>query len=215
MQRLRYLIFSKRNFFIASLRTCRGPTISGALKNTMDFGSATEQRAKEFDDSKSIDSGLVSESIMPHVLNMYGSRATAKDFEIYAPNATFEDPLMCAHGVKQIKSAFYSLPKLFSESRIVEYTLKAYATGTGTVEVLIDNKQHYKIFGKDVDLVSLIKLKMEQGKIIRHEDCWDKKPLKNRETVKLPFAGRLAEISRRGSMLITHALMGFGKDPSN
>lgn len=28
----------------------------------------------------------------------YGSRATARDFEIYAPNATFEDPLMCAHG---------------------------------------------------------------------------------------------------------------------
>lgn len=23
---------------------------------------------------------------------------TARDFEIYAPDATFEDPLMCAHG---------------------------------------------------------------------------------------------------------------------
>lgn len=28
----------------------------------------------------------------------YNSTATAKDFEIYAPNATFEDPLMRAHG---------------------------------------------------------------------------------------------------------------------
>ena len=28
----------------------------------------------------------------------YGSCATARDFEIYAPDATFEDPLMCAHG---------------------------------------------------------------------------------------------------------------------
>lgn len=43
---------------------------------------------------------------------------------------------------------------------------------------------------------------------------WDKKPLKNRDTVKLPLVGRLAEITRRGSMLVTHALMGFGKDPA-
>lgn len=43
---------------------------------------------------------------------------------------------------------------------------------------------------------------------------WDKKPLKNKDTVKLPLVGRLAEITRRGSMLVTHAMMGFGKDPS-
>jgi hypothetical protein len=42
---------------------------------------------------------------------------------------------------------------------------------------------------------------------------WDRKPLKNRETVGLPLVGRLAEASRRGAMLLTHALMGFGKDP--
>lgn len=28
----------------------------------------------------------------------YGSTATARDFEIYAPDASFEDPLMRAHG---------------------------------------------------------------------------------------------------------------------
>lgn len=69
----------------------------------------------------------------------YGSCATARDFEIYAAHATFEDPLMRAHGyvydlfphhrsiislllfhsffhsrVKQIKSAFYTLPKVTS-----------------------------------------------------------------------------------------------------
>ncbi|KAI0496908.1 hypothetical protein KFK09_023234 [Dendrobium nobile] len=184
-------------------------------KGAMDSQSSKVQQAKGFDDAKSLNIDEISQHIMPHLLNMYGLRATAKDFEIYAPEATFEDPLMLAQGVKQIKSAFYALPKVFSESEIVEYTLKANSTAPGNVEVLIDNKQHYKIFGRDVDLVSLIKLKMEKGKIVRHEDWWDKKPLKNRETVKLPLVGRLAEITRRGSMLITHALMGFGKDPNN
>lgn len=37
----------------------------------------------------------------------YGSCATSHDFEIYAPHASFEDPLMCAQGyVLEIKE-FY------------------------------------------------------------------------------------------------------------
>jgi len=157
--------------------------------------------------------GGLAERILPHLLNMYGSRATARDFEIYAPDATFEDPLMRAHGVKQIKSSFYTLPKVFGESKIVEYTVQENPTGPGKVEILIDNKQHYKVFGKPVDLTSLIRIQVEDGKVVRHEDWWNKKPLKNRGTVGFPLAGRLAEATRRGAMLLTHALMGFGKDP--
>ncbi|BBG96859.1 Nuclear transport factor 2 family protein, partial [Prunus dulcis] len=134
----------------------------------------------------------LSDDIMPHILNLYGSRATASDFEIYSPNASFEDPLMCARGLKQIKSAFYSLPKIFSESRIVEYDITENMISPGNHEILIDNKQHYKFMGK----------------------TWDKKPLWNRETVKIPLIGRVVEMTRRGSMLATHVLMGFGKDPS-
>lgn len=180
----------------------------------MEFQSNAGQRTKDNIDPEALNADEISESIMPHLLKLYGSCASSEDFEIYAPNAIFEDPLMRAHGVKQIKSAFYSVPKIFSESRIVEYTLKANATAPGNAEVIIENKQHYKIFGKNVDLASLIKLKMEHGKIVRHEDWWDKKPPKSRETVKLPVVGRVAEIARRGSMLVTHVLMGFGKDPS-
>ena len=42
---------------------------------------------------------------------------------------------------------------------------------------------------------------------------WDRNPLRNRDTVKPAFVGRLAEMTRRGSMLVAHAMMGFGKDP--
>ncbi|KAL3579495.1 hypothetical protein D5086_020999 [Populus alba] len=130
----------------------------------------------------------VSDDIIPHILNLYGSCATPRDFEIYASNASFEDPLMCAHGVKQIKSAFYSLSKIFSESRIVEYSVKEKAMSPKKQEILIDNKQNYKFLGRSIDMISLIKLYVEDGKVVRHED-W-------------------------GSMLATHAMMGFGKDPT-
>lgn len=158
--------------------------------------------------------GALSCNIIPHILNIYGCSATARDFEIYAPNATFEDPLMCAHGVKQIKSSFYSLPKVFSEAKIVEYSVQENENSPGNGEILIDNKQHYKIMGKNIDLTTLIKLQVEQGKVIRHEDWWNKKPLWNRHTVHVPLVGHIVEGMRRCSMLLTHPLMGCGKDPN-
>lgn len=175
---------------------------------------AAEQLYKEREDPKSQNTKFV-QNIMPHILNLYGGRATAIDFEIYDPNATFEDPLTSAHGVKQIKSAFYSLRKIFSESEMVEYNIQEQVTAPGRVEILIDNKQHYKIFGRELDMKSLIMLDILDGKIMRHEDRWNGNPLKNRETVKTPLVGRVAEATRRGAMLLTHAMMGFGKDPSS
>jgi hypothetical protein len=38
------------------------------------------------------------------------------------------------------------------------------------LQILIDNKQHYKVFGKAVDLASLITLEVENGKVVRHQD---------------------------------------------
>nr|GLL40158.1 uncharacterized protein LOC109176823 [Ipomoea trifida] len=117
--------------------------------------------------------------------------------------------------VSQIKSAFYSLGKIFSESRIVEYSLTENEISPGKKEILIDNKQYYKFMGRDINMVSLIKLYTDGGKVVRHEDCWDKKPLRNQNTVTLPLVGRMFELSRRASMLATHAMMGFGRDPPN
>ncbi|KAH9616583.1 hypothetical protein KSS87_004175 [Heliosperma pusillum] len=178
----------------------------GDMSQVSDNGS---KEKNEQDNSKG--SKRYSDYIMPHILNLYGEQPRARDFEIYADNATFEDPLMCAHGVKQIKSAFYTIPKVFSESGIVEYNVKEEIISPGKHEILIDNKQHYKFWGRNIDMISLIVLLVEDGKVVRHEDRWDKKPLRNREN--MPVLGRILEMSRRGSMLATHVLMGFGKDP--
>ncbi|CAN6566927.1 unnamed protein product [Malus baccata var. baccata] len=117
-------------------------------------------------------SASVHDDIILHILKLYGSCATPSDFEIYSPNASFEDPLMCARGLKQIKSAFYSLPKVFSESRIVEYSVKENMVSPGNHEIWVDNKQHYKFMGKDIDMISLIKLSVLEGKVVRHEDWY-------------------------------------------
>ncbi|XP_019462216.1 PREDICTED: uncharacterized protein LOC109361270 [Lupinus angustifolius] len=177
------------------------------------MGSTNESCYKEASDISGSNKRFV-DHILPQLLRLYGSCATSNDFEIYAPRASFEDPLMSAHGMKQIKSAFYSISKVFSESKIVEYSIQENMVSPGQGEILIDSKQHYKFLGKDIDMVSLIKLYVEEGKIIRHEDWWDRKPISNRETVKVPLLGRVAEMTRRGSMLATHVFMRFGKDPT-
>nr|XP_043617166.1 uncharacterized protein LOC122589003 [Erigeron canadensis] len=189
---------------------------------TMETNSTDTKEPKRDRQSETCDNGAcdlnhskkVSDDILPHILNLYASRALPQDFEIYAPNASFEDPLMCARGVKQIKSAFYSLSKVFTESRIVEYSIKENMLPHGRREILIDNKQYYKFMGKNIDMISLIKLYVENGKVIRHEDCWDKKPLWNKETSKVPLVGQIIEMSKRASMFATHAMMRFGKDPT-
>ncbi|KAL8170490.1 hypothetical protein V2J09_022294 [Rumex salicifolius] len=127
----------------------------------------------------------------------------------------FQCAFVIRHRVKQIKSSFYSLSKVFSESRIVEYSIKENVLSPEKQEILIDNKQYYKFMGRGIDMISLIKLDIEGGKVVRHEDRWDKNPLQNRETVGLPLVGRGIEMVRRGSMFATHLLMGFGKDPTN
>ena len=39
-------------------------------------------------------------------------------------------------------------------------------------QVVIENKQHYKVLGKPVDLTTLIRLQVENGKVVKHEDWY-------------------------------------------
>eukprot|EP00897_Mesotaenium_endlicherianum_P006698 jgi/Mesen1/6056/ME000309S05189 len=146
--------------------------------------------------------GPLASKILPHILNLYNLKASPADFEVYAPKATFEDPLMKASGVKEIKSAFYSLEKLFRESRVVDYSVEETETSPGSGEIRVDNTQHYNFFGRSFDMVSLIKLQVENGKVIEHVDMWKKNPI-SKATFPL----------RKANMALTHLLMGFGKDP--
>ncbi|KZV57835.1 hypothetical protein F511_21645, partial [Dorcoceras hygrometricum] len=107
---------------------------------------------------------------------------------------------------------FLQIFQVFKESRIADYNVEENVVSPGKTEILIDNKQYYKFCGKDINVVSLIKLYIEDGKIVRHEDWWNKKPLSNKETS--PFFGRITEVWKRASMFVTHAFMGFGKDPA-
>ncbi|GJP52839.1 hypothetical protein CLOM_g11926 [Closterium sp. NIES-68] len=155
--------------------------------------------------------GPLSSKILPHLFKLYGCSARAEDFEFYSPDARFDDPLMSAHGLNQIKSAFYSMQVLFQEGRIVEYSIEETSTGEGSGLVVMDNKQNYKVWGRPFDVDSRIQLKVEGGKVVHHEDLWNKKPLWSDPSNGI--FGWLGYSWRRGAMITTDVLMGRGKDP--
>jgi hypothetical protein len=162
--------------------------------------------------------GQVAKQLIPHILNLYNSCPTAADFDaIYAPNATFEDPLAQAHGVGQIKSAFYAMPKVLLDSTVLKYTVEEEQTGPKSGEIRLHNLQQYKLLqlgplGHYLTIQSLMKFTVEAGKVVRHEDLWGGYQLWNRHTVRVPLVGRMAEAARKWNMLVIHVLMGFGKD---
>lgn len=43
---------------------------------------------------------------------------------------------------------------------------------TAAWQITIDTKQHYKFMGRNIDMISLIKLYTEDGKVVRHEDMY-------------------------------------------
>lgn len=148
--------------------------------------------------------GPLAKNIWPHVLQLYAGSPKSADFEIYEKNAVFEDPIMRAQGVPQIKSAFYSLAKLFTVAKIVEYSVEESETSPGTGQIVVLNQQHYQIMGRDFDTDTKILLQVKDGKVTHHEDRWNGK--------ELNFWTRPI---RRTNMFVTHVLMGFGKDPKN
>jgi hypothetical protein len=49
---------------------------------------------------------------------------------------------------------------VFSEGKMVEFTVEEEETTSGSGEIRMHNLQHYKVLGKEIDMKSLIKLQV-------------------------------------------------------
>lgn len=68
------------------------------------------------------------------------------------------------------------------------------------MQITIDNKQYYKFLGKDIDMISLIKLHVENGKVTRHEDWYTLRQ----------FGSIIYSIVRLEAVLIFHGVFFAG-----
>ena len=94
----------------------------------------------------------------------------------YNENAVFEDPIIIAHGIRQIKSQFHSLNSIFSKINVIRETALEETSLNGKT-IVVSNTQIYKIenqfFSKEISLDVITSLTFsDEGKIMYHRDVW-------------------------------------------
>ena len=118
---------------------------------------------------------------------------------------TYSIRLILIKGVGSVKSAFYSLPKVFKSSEVVKvistnFTInhsnssKANPDSSKPNLIVIDMTTNYQMkwFDKTKTINSVVYLFLNNGKIVRHEELWDNKRNQNREDS--PVVGRMKEV---------------------
>lgn len=102
---------------------------------------------------------------------LFAGNPTLKHFSLWAPDATFADPLTVATGYPKYTAQFYGLPALFKPIQIQRHQV----TSAGNpIEVELRNKYVVKGINKEQTVDSVVKIHLgADGKIDRLEDRWD------------------------------------------
>ncbi|KAG9295408.1 hypothetical protein G9A89_013437 [Geosiphon pyriformis] len=117
------------------------------------------------------------EQLVSYVLDLYQCKPTKEKFNFYSENALFEDPISYAVGLANVKAQFYAMPKVFAKSTADSY--KIVKNEEKSIEIDLRVIYTLALFKKDIAVNSLAVLDLnDEGKIVRHADLWDGKPLR-------------------------------------
>ncbi|KAI3650328.1 hypothetical protein MP228_003809 [Amoeboaphelidium protococcarum] len=155
--------------------------------------------------------------LITNVFRMYTTRSHDEQKQLlqkyFAPNVTFEDPLMRVHGHKNYRVQFHSLIKLFSDVKI-DYDVSKYqtvnpsSTRPDAIDLIIPNQQHYvfkkdgfisrRLFPDKVDLDTVTTITVVDGKIVSHRDVWigNKESTIHQKYTK-PLLGQVVSVTLR------------------
>eukprot|EP00743_Colponemidia_sp_Colp-15_P013835 GILK01016196.1.p1 GENE.GILK01016196.1~~GILK01016196.1.p1 ORF type:complete len:286 (+),score=19.14 GILK01016196.1:70-927(+) len=134
------------------------------------------------------------QALVNDILSLYQGHPRPDIFNLYDEKAEFEDRLYSMKGRDEIRSMFYSTPEHFSVSQTLGYTYYLEAPNV----LILKFKQKWVTRPLDVEKVIdhvVILVFNSSGRIIRHEDRWDGKPLS--KGPKVPGIGDLKERGRR------------------
>ncbi|CAF0918673.1 unnamed protein product [Didymodactylos carnosus] len=133
----------------------------------------------------------IRQEIVHDVLELYSSHATSTSFRHYAEDAKFEDPLQYSANLSSVKSAFYSLEKIFKRSQVLEYQTD-FDSEPNCIKIHLKTKYEWKLVSKETIIESTILLYLnDKQQIVRHEERWNGKEISNAET---SFMGRIKEV---------------------
>ncbi|RKP06389.1 hypothetical protein THASP1DRAFT_31789 [Thamnocephalis sphaerospora] len=129
--------------------------------------------------------------IVQKILANYMGRVLPENFAYYDVDATFEDSLGLALGVRAIESQFIALARLVRGMELLHCSVARDAPDCLELNVSI---RYQLMFNQEKTLPFLMVLRFgENDKIIAHEDRWHHQPLYRATD---GFIGRCAEIMR-------------------
>jgi len=125
---------------------------------------------------------------------LYQCKAAEERFRHFAEDVEFEDPLSSAHGLSEVKSAFYALPMLFTSSETLSKHVEYFPAA-----ILMKLKQRwtFKLIHKEIEMEHHIFLSLRENEIVRVEDRWHGNQIPNRQNH--PKSGPLFEAFRTAS----------------
>ncbi|CAG8676108.1 3171_t:CDS:2 [Funneliformis caledonium] len=117
------------------------------------------------------------EEIFNHIVDLYCCKPTKECFKHYDDDAIFEDPLIYAAGLQNLKAQFYGLPKVFVKS--TTQSCKILENTPNYLRFELEQKYVLPFVGRAMKINSQIKLEFspENKKIIRHTDLWYGNPI--------------------------------------
>eukprot|EP00484_Ammonia_sp_Unknown_P023897 CAMPEP_0197037520 /NCGR_PEP_ID=MMETSP1384-20130603/14713_1 /TAXON_ID=29189 /ORGANISM="Ammonia sp." /LENGTH=215 /DNA_ID=CAMNT_0042467833 /DNA_START=21 /DNA_END=668 /DNA_ORIENTATION=+ len=113
--------------------------------------------------------------IIDEVLNAYNSRPNRDSEKVYAPDATFEDPLIYMKGRDPITAMIHGLPLLTREFKTDSDTIEHYEDAIvikHNVTLQISN-----MYRQSFAATQYLVLNEENTKITKHVDMWNNKEL--------------------------------------
>jgi len=116
--------------------------------------------------------------LIENILKLYKCQADETLLDIiYGESPEFLDPISHAKGRKEVWSQWYSMPKIFSNSVTNGYTIVK--DETRRLEFTLSQTYTFRLTGKKITMKSNVIIDIDDnGKVIKHQDLWNGKPLK-------------------------------------
>lgn len=117
----------------------------------------------------------VREEIVNNILSLYCLRPSKECFKYYDNEVIFEDNLIYATGLANLKSSFYGMPKLFTKSTTVSY--KVLENTPNVLRIELNQRYTLPYVNRAFVQNCVIVLEFDGQKIVKHSDLWSGKPI--------------------------------------
>ncbi|GBB95074.1 hypothetical protein RclHR1_02470018 [Rhizophagus clarus] len=109
--------------------------------------------------------------LVNHILDLYGCHPSKECFKHYDDDVIYEDQLMYATGLQNLKAQFYGTPQLLVKSTTIKY--KILENIPNVLRISLTQKYFLPFIDRVFVLESEIRLEFnENKKICKHTDLW-------------------------------------------